>query len=85
MKKQNCILKTFKGSICTGFERFTCKQAKTVINQYKKAFSPYQFDSFFFRDYHAADIIQIISTPDGYHEGAILAEYTPEEFFAAIS
>ena len=85
MKKQNCILKIFKNGECINFERFSCKRVNTTLNQYKKAFRPYQFNNYFFRDYRDADVIRIISTPDGYNEGVILAEYTPEEFFAAIS
>ncbi len=37
--KQNCILKVFKDGTCITFERFTCKRAQTVLNQYKKMFS----------------------------------------------
>ena len=83
--KQQCVLKCFKNGICKNFERFSCKKPETVINQYKKAFRPYQFGDFFFKDYHEADTIQIIATPDGYHDGAILAAYTPQEFFTIIS
>lgn len=81
----NCILKTHKDSIQTGFERFTCKRAQSVINQYNKTFRPCNFNDYFFRDYHTADVIRIIATPDGCHDGEILAEYTPDQFFAAIS
>lgn len=83
MKKQQCILKCIKNGICTDFERFACKKPQTIINEYKKAAD--RLSDYFFKEYHEADIIQIIATPDGYHEGAILAAYTPQEFFTAIS
>lgn len=85
MKKQNCILKCIKNNICIDFERFSCKKPESIINQYKKAFKPYQFDDFYFKSYHEADKIEIAATPDGCNESEILAEYTPQEFFAAIS
>ena len=81
--KQNCILKVFKDGTCITFERFTCKRAKTVLNQYKKLFLP--LDHNFFKDYWKGDTIQIIATPDGYNEGNVMAEYTPEQFFEAIA
>ncbi len=85
MKKQNCILKTYKGGKVTNFERFTCKRAETVISQYKKNFAPCDFDGFFFREYREADTIKIIATPDGCREGDTLAEMTPQEFFERIA
>ena len=81
----SCILKTYKDGMQTGFERFTYKRAQSVINQYKKTFLPCNFNDYFFREYHTADVIKIIATPDGYNDGETLAEYTPEQFFAAIS
>lgn len=81
----NTILKTYKNGKQTNFERFKVKTAKAILNQYKKAFAPYQFDNFFFRDYREADAIRIYATPDHYNTGELLAEYTPQEFFAAIS
>ncbi|RHC46687.1 hypothetical protein DW839_30880 [Enterocloster bolteae] len=84
MKQQNCILKVVKNGVTIDFERFACKKAQSVINQYKKTFLPCNFNDYFFREYHTADVIKIIATPDGYNDGETLEEYTPEQFFAAI-
>lgn len=83
MKQQQTILKTYKNGVQTGFERFTCKKPETVLNQYRKI--SYLMDSFLYKEYREADIIKIISTPNGVDEAETLAEYTPEEFFKKIS
>lgn len=64
---------------------FLAKKSETVLSQYKKAFSPCDFDSFFFKEYRESDKIVIIATPDGHNEAETLAEYTPEEFFVKIA
>ena len=84
MKQQNCILKVVKNGVTIDFERFACKKAQSVINQYKKTFLPCNFNDYFFREYHTADVIKIIATPDGYNDGETLEEDTPEQIFADI-
>lgn len=86
-KMQKTILKCLKDGLVVNFERFPWKTAARIIKEYKDAFLPDDFSKPFFKDYKNADCIRIIGTPNGYEDGneKILAEYTPEEFFKAIT
>lgn len=82
---QRTILKCIKNGICINFERFKHRTAETILREYRETFSPYQFKGYFFQSYHNADVIRIISTPDGYTEEKVLLELTPGEFFKRIT
>lgn len=83
----NIILCLYKDGKEINFERFSAKRLSTVLNQYRKAYDGGRCSGLmrlFFRDYQEAERIVIYSTPDHYNAGAVLVEYTSDEFFKAI-
>lgn len=86
MKKLQSILIVEKNGKIIDLERFTCKKYQTVLNQYKRFFlkNPNNHLLNYGFNYHDADIIKIVATPDGYKLGNILAEFTPKEFYNIV-
>lgn len=86
--EMNTILCLYKDGQQFNFERFSCKRLSTVLSQYRKSYNGGHYTGLwglFFKDYQNADKIVVYLTPDHYNKGPILAEYTSEEFFRAIS
>lgn len=85
MKQQSILIAEKNGKIID-LERFTCKKYQTILNQYKKFFlknpNNHLLNCGF--NYHNADIIKIVATPDGYNQANILAEFTPEQFYNIV-
>lgn len=84
----NILVSLYKDGVQFDFERFSCKRLSTVLKQYREKYCGGHYTGLwelFFKDYLEADKIVVYSTPDHYHKGPILAEYTSKEFISAIS